>query len=76
MDFKINNAINNSLPTAKEYREMANQIDISAQWSEPKYQCPKCNGGMRRDETIVLSSFPAQYMYECDKCGYRESQYI
>lgn len=76
MDFKINNAINNSLPSAKEYREMANQIDFSARWSEPKYQCPKCNGGMRRDETIVLSSFPPQYMYECNKCGYRESQYI
>lgn len=76
MDFKINNAINNSLPTAKEYREMADQIAFSEQWSEPKYQCPKCNGGMRRDETIVLTSFPAQYMYECNKCGYRESQYI
>lgn len=76
MDNKINRVINNRLPTAKEYREMANQIDFLAQWSEPKYQCPKCNGGMRRDETIVLSSFPAQYMYECNKCGYRESQYI
>lgn len=76
MDNKINNAIDNRLPTAKEYCEMANQINFSARWSEPKYQCPKCNGGMRRDKTIVLNSFPVQYMYECDKCGYRESQYI
>ena len=61
------------LPTAKEYREAA--IQFTSQWSEPKYQCPKCGGGMRRNEMVVLTSYPAQYEYQCDKCGYVEYQY-
>ena len=62
-----------NLPTAKEYREAA--IQFTCQWSEPKYQCPKCGGGMRRNEMVVLTSYPAQYEYQCDKCGYVEYQY-
>ena len=61
------------LTTAKEYREAA--IQFTSQWSEPKYQCPKCGGGMRRNEMVVLTSYPAQYEYQCDKCGYVEYQY-
>ena len=62
-----------NLPTAKEYREAAFQF--TSQWSEPKYQCPKCGGGMRRNEMVVLTSYPAQYEYQCDQCGYIEYQY-
>ena len=67
-----------NLPTAKEYSEMANKLafQFTAQWSEPKYQCPKCGGGMRRNEMIVLTSYPAQYEYQCDKCGYIDYQYM
>ena len=61
------------LPTAKEYREAA--IQFTSQWSEPKYQCPKCSGGMRRNEMVVLTFYPPQYEYKCDKCGYIEYQY-
>ena len=62
-----------NLPTAKEYREAV--LPFTSQWSEPKYQCPKCGGGMRRNEMVVLTSYPAQYEYQCDKCGYVEYQY-
>lgn len=66
-----------NLPTAKEYREAAQKtvLQFSSQWSEPKYQCPKCGGGMRRNEMAVLTSYPPQYEYQCDKCGYIEYQY-
>lgn len=66
-----------NLPTAKEYRETVQKsaFQFTSQWSEPKYQCPKCGGGMRRNEMIVLTSYPAQYEYQCDKCGYIEYQY-
>ena len=63
----------NNLPTAKEYREAAQNSPL--QWSEPKYQCPKCGGGMCRNEMVVLTSYPPQYEYQCDKCGYVEYQY-
>ena len=62
-----------NLPTAKEYRETA--IPFASQWSEPKYQCPRCGDGMCRNEMVVLTSYPPQYEYQCDKCGYIEYQY-
>ena len=66
------------LPTAKEYSEMANKaaFQFTAQWSEPKYQCPKCGGGMCKNMMVVLTSYPAQYKYQCDKCGHIDYQYM
>lgn len=66
------------LPSAKEYSEMANKIAFQfiAQWSEPKYQCPKCGGGMCKNLMVVLTSYPAQYEYQCDKCGHIDYQYM
>ena len=66
------------LPTAKEYRDMANALtfQLTTQWSEPKYQCPKCGGGMRRNEMVVLTTYPAMYEYQCDKCGHVDYQHI
>lgn len=66
------------LPTAKEYREAADKtaFQFTAQWSEPKYQCPECGGGMCKNQMITLTSYPAQYIYQCDKCGYKEYQHM
>ena len=60
------------LPTREEYLK---QLEISewGRWSDPLYICPSCGeGGMRMDRTIVLTSFPPKYYYECNKCGYVE----
>lgn len=66
------------LPSAKEYREAANKaaFQFTGQWSEPKYQCPECGGGMRKNMMVVLTSYPAQYEYQCDKCGHIDYQYM
>lgn len=77
----VGNAISTSttcLPTAKEYSEAAEKVafQFTAQWSEPKYQCPKCGGGMCRNEMVVLTSCPAQYEYQCNKCGHIDYQYM
>ena len=66
------------LPTAKEYSEAAEKVafQFTAQWSEPKYQCPKCDGGMRKNMMVVLTSYPAKYEYQCDKCGHIDYQYM
>lgn len=66
------------LPSAKEYREAAEKVafQFTAQWSEPKYQCPKCGGGMCKNLMVVLTSYPAQYEYQCDKCGHIDYQYM
>ena len=62
---------------AKEYSEAAEKIafQFTAQWSEPKYQCPKCGGGMCKNLMVTLTTYPAQYEYQCDKCGYIEYQF-
>lgn len=77
----MGNAISTSttcLPSAKEYSETAEKIafQFTAQWSEPKYQCPKCGGGMRKNMMVVLTSYPARYEYQCDKCGHIDYQYM
>ena len=77
----MGNAISTStirLPTEKEYSEEAEKIafQITAQWSEPKYQCPKCGGGMRKNMMVVLTTYPEKYEYQCDKCGHIGYQYI
>ena len=65
------------LPTAKEYREAINKnaFQFTAQWSKPLYQCRKCGGGMCKNLMVVLTTYPAQYEYQCDKCGYMEYQH-
>jgi predicted RNA-binding Zn-ribbon protein involved in translation (DUF1610 family) len=69
------NCQGNVLPSAEDYQQQdMNYVTgywelQSRKWSEPKYRCPVCNeGGMRRDETVVLTSNPPSYRYECDKC--------
>lgn len=64
------------LPTAEEYRDAANKMafQFTAQWSEPRYQCPECGGGMCKNLMVVLTTYPATYEYQCDKCGYIDYQ--
>ena len=69
--------LNADLPTSDEYRRYIGVPYVhQREWSEPKYICPKCHDGdMRRNEMVVLASYPAQYEYCCDKCGYVEYQF-
>lgn len=64
------------LPTADEYRKAIGvPYSYHREWSEPKYICPKCGGGMCRNETMVFTSNPPQYKYQCNKCGNVEYQF-
>lgn len=63
------------LPTAEEYHAYFVNYPYSFdKWSEPKYICPECGGGMCRNEMMVLTSNPPQYEYRCNKCNYIEYQ--
>ena len=47
------------------------------QWSEPKYDCPKCKEGKMRKNMLtgrVICTLPPVYVdtYRCDKCGFEE----
>ena len=65
-----------NLPTADEYRKSIGVPHYyQYEWSEPKYVCPKCGGGMCRHENVILTSNPSQYEYKCNQCGYIEYQF-
>ena len=68
--------LSTNLPTADEYRAKFINYPYAPceRWSEPKYLCPECGGGMCRNETMVLTSNPPQYEYRCNKCDHVEYQ--
>lgn len=60
--------LNTGLHTADEYRKfIKDSMCYPQELSEPKYICHKCGGGMCRNEMVVLTSYPVQYKYKCDK---------
>ena len=36
-------------------------------------ECPECGSPLWRRTDIVLTSYPPQYRYECDACGWEGS---
>lgn len=67
--------LSTELPIADEYRKSIGCPHYyQREWSEPKYICPKCGGGMCKNETMVFASNPPQYKYQCNKCGHVEYQ--
>lgn len=49
-------------------------IDLS-KWQITEIRCPKCGDLIYRDKTIVLTTYPAQYRYECHSCGWSDTGY-
>lgn len=63
------------LPSKEEYIKTHTPVkesDRFQKWSEPKYKCSFCGGGMRKNLTTVLRSYPTKYVYRCDNCGNEE----
>lgn len=66
-----------NLPSSEDYQkrseEYANEhfkINMM-QYSGPHYRCPMCQeGGMCRDETVSLLSYPPKHKYVCNKCNF------
>lgn len=68
--------LDTNLPTEEEYRKFAEGTLEQKEWSEPKYICPECGGGMCRNEMYMFASYPPKYKYQCNKCGHIDYQYI
>ena len=64
----------NDIPSKEEYMNtLIDKVLKTPTMSAPKYRCPSCQeGGMCRNEIILLCSYPPQYQYECNKCGHIE----
>lgn len=64
-----------SLPTKAEYENAIYSPRYEfREWSEPKYECELCGGGMCRNEMLVCASIPPKYKYKCNKCGHVDYQ--
>lgn len=44
-------------------------IDSWSKYKETDVECPKCGKKVKMRRDIVLTSYPAQYQYECE-CGW------
>ena len=71
----VNTIETNSLSSLEEYIKNNDHIQkqvsgMIQDFSEPKYKCPKCGGSVRKNLTMVLTSLPPKYRYECDQCDY------
>ena len=68
--------MNGKLPTKEEYIKTTPKIVYNLGWSAPKYECPKCGGGMCQnlEGGIMLTSNPPIYKneYGCNNCYYVE----
>lgn len=65
----------NELPSKEEYESKFSK-PANPSYSEPKFKCPKCDGGMCKDLSIVLTTYPVKYCYKCDKCGHIEYLHV
>lgn len=64
------------LPSRDDYINAVPKIIYNNGWTEPKYKCVKCGGGMCKnlEEGITLTSNPPIYknMYRCNDCKFVE----
>lgn len=61
---------NNELPSKTEYEISLGEPLSFQEWSEPKYKCSECGGGMCKNNMVTLTTYPAMYEYRCNKCGH------
>lgn len=63
-----------NLPTKEEFIKTFNidDKDIQKYWNKNLFRCPRCNGGVKRDFSVVFNSDPPKYRYFCKDCGYFE----
>lgn len=59
---------NYDLPNMDDYKESLLR-NIIPEYSEPKFKCPDCGGGMCMNNFVVLTTCPPKNLYKCDKCG-------
>ena len=72
-DITLKTEAENKLPSKDEYKDSLGPVKhilSSSEWSEPMFKCPKCGGGMCRNNMIICTSNPPKNKYKCDKCGY------
>lgn len=63
-----------NLPTKEEYvsTQSTAEENMKDVWNKELYKCPRCNGGVKRDYSVVYMTNPPKYRYFCKNCNYEE----
>lgn len=64
----------NNLPSREEFfhnltNSKESTDDIKKYWNKDLYRCPRCNGAVKRDYSVVYNTNPPKYRYFCKDCG-------
>ena len=58
------------LPNMYEYFNDLYETYSPGRYSEALFKCPKCKDGeVRRDNMVILPSYPPKNLYKCFYCG-------
>ena len=52
-----------------EKLERQKKIITMEEWNMDLYRCPRCNGAVKRDYSVMYMSDPPKYRYFCRECG-------
>lgn len=54
-------------------KKLAEQKEIEMdEWNKDLYKCPRCNGAVKRDYSVMYATFPPKYRYFCRDCSFSE----
>lgn len=54
----------------EDYKRMEEEKSEYPNYIKTHVECPKCGMYIYKRTDIVLTSYPAQYQYECKLCGW------
>lgn len=54
----------------EEFKNMMTPEPIFVNLVKTNIECPECGKNLFQRTDIVLTSYPAQYQYECNECGF------
>ena len=60
----------------EEYQSKGPSLEAFTNKKKTDIQCPECGEPLYKRMDIVLTTYPAQYQYECDKCGWVGYAYV
>lgn len=59
----------------KEKQDTFNVFNDGQAWLKTEVECPVCGKPIYKNITMVLTSYPPQYRYECPQCHWMETGY-
>ena len=59
--------------TWQEYQTIQAATNPSGSWIKTDIECPECGEPIYKNTGMVLTSYPVQYRYECQNCGWTQT---